>query len=210
MKQRYKLPLVCLLLLCFQLVGVMQVDSAQVVRRNIAELVSMGDQIMVGKVAQVRDGFDANNVPYTEVTVSVEETHKGDAKGTYTFRQFGLTKPRDMGNGYVNLNVTPDGWPTYSQGEKVVLFLWKEAEITGLRTTVGLFQGKFTVEDGYVSNVINNEGLFEGVRVDMNKLTDKEKEMVQMKKGKVPEDLFMSFLRKSVEQKWFPTELGGE
>jgi hypothetical protein len=106
--------------------------------------------------------------------------------------------------------VTPDGWPTYSQGEKVVLFLWKEAELTGLRTTVGLFQGKFTIEDGYVSNVINNEGLFDGVRVDMDKLTDKEKEMVQMKKGKVPEDLFLSFLRKSVEQKWFPEELGGE
>ena len=103
-----------------------------------------------------------------------------------------------------------DGWPTYSQGEKVVLFLWKEAEMTGLRTTVGLFQGKFTIEDGYVSNVINNEGLFDGVRVDLNKLTDKEKEMVQMKKGKVPEDLFLSFLRKSVEQEWFPEELGGE
>jgi hypothetical protein len=179
------------------------VEATKVVRRNIIDLVSLGDEIIVGKVLNVRDGIDAKNVPYTEVTVEIRETAKGSASGRYTFRQFGLTKPRDMGNGVVNLNVTPDGWPTYSQGEDVVLFLYKEAEWTGLRTTVGLFQGKFTIEDGYVSNVIENEGLFHNVRVDRSQLTDKEQAIVQAKRGKIPEEMFLSFLRKSVSDEMF-------
>lgn len=210
MRHRFKLPVVCLLLLCFQVVGVMRAEATKVKRANIADLVSMGDQIVIGKVTQVRDGIDASNVPYTEVTVAVRETAKGDASGAYTFRQFGLTKPRDMGNGLVNLSVTPDGWPTYAQGEEVVLFLYKPAAWTGLRTTVGLFQGKFTIKDGYVANAIDNEGLFTGVRVDKTRLNEKEQAMVEMKGGKISEDMFLSFLRRSVKEQWFPTEVGGE
>ena len=206
----YKLSVICLLLLCFQLAGALSVDATKVLRRNIQELVSMGDQIIVGKVVQVHDGIDAQNVPYTEVTIEVRETPKGSASGSYTFRQFGLTQPRDMGNGLTNLNVTPDGWPTYSQGEQVVVFLYKEAPWTGLRTTVGLIQGKFTIRDGFVSNDLNNEGLFKGVRVNRRNLNDKEQAMLGMKQGRVPEDVFMSFLRKSTAQDKFFEETGGE
>jgi hypothetical protein len=188
----------------------MSVDATKVKKRNIADLVALGDQIIVGTVVSVTDGIDAQNVPYTEVTVEVRETHKGTASGTYTFRQWGLIKPRDMGNGMTNLSVTLDGWPTYAQGEGVVLFLYKEAKWTGLRTTVGLFQGKFTIKDGYVSNAIGNEGLFEGVNVAKRNLTEKEKGMVQSKRGKIPEEMFLSFLRKSIEERWFFEELGGE
>jgi hypothetical protein len=210
MRHRYNLWVVCLLLISLQLVGATPAGATKVKRANIADLVAMGDQIVIGKVTHVRDGIDASNVPYTEVTVEIRETPKGDARGSYTFRQFGLTKPRDMGNGYTNLNVTPDGWPTYSQGEDVVLFLYKPAAWTGLRTTVGLSQGKFTIKDGYVANAIDNEGLFNGVRVDRTRLTEKEQGMVEMKGGKISEDLFLSFLRKSVEERWFTEEQGGE
>jgi hypothetical protein len=210
MRHRFKLPVILLLLVCFQVVGVMSVDATKVLKRNIADLVSLGDQIIVGKVVQVTDGIDDQNVPYTEVTVEVRETPKGTASGTYTFRQWGLIKPRDMGNGKTNLSVTMAGWPTYAQGEDVVLFLYKEAKWTGLRTTVGLFQGKFTIKDGYVSNAIHNEGLFEGVKVTRRNLTEKEKGMVQSKRGAIPEEMFLSFLRKSVEEGWFFEEVGGE
>jgi hypothetical protein len=196
--------------MCFQLAVVAPADASKVKRANIADLVSMGDQVVIGKVTQVRDGIDAKGVPYTEVTVQVRETPKGDASGSYTFRQFGLTKPRDMGNGLTNLQVTPDGWPTYASGEEVVLFLYKPAAWTGLRTTVGLFQGKFTIKDGYVANAINNEGLFDGVRVDTSRLSEKEKAMVEMKGGRISEELFLQFLRKSVEEQWFPEQQGGE
>jgi hypothetical protein len=210
MRHRFKLPVILLLLVCFQVVGVMSVDATKVKRRNIAELVNLGDQIIVGKVVSVTDGIDGKNVPYTEVTVEIREAPKGTASGTYTFRQWGLIKPRDMGNGLTNLSVTMDGWPTYSQGEEVVLFLYKEAKLTGLRTTVGLFQGKFTIKDGYVSNVINNEGLFDRVNAKNLNLSEKERGMVESKKGKIPEEMFLSFLRRSVTEKWFFEELGGE
>jgi len=208
MRARYKFPVIGCLLVCFGLMGVMPADGATVKKRNIADLMSLGDQIITGKISDVRDGFDSNNVPYTEVTIRVSETTKGDATGTYTFRQFGLIAPRDMGDGRTNLNVTPDGWPTYSKDEDVVLFLYKAAGWTGLRTTVGLFQGKFVIEGGFVTNSINNEGLFDGVRVDPSKLTEKERAMLKQKEGKIPEELFMSFLRKSAEERWFPEETG--
>ena len=117
MHLRYKIPIVVLLVTLLGVVGAMGVNAAQVEKRNIGDLIAMGDVIVYGTIVTVTDGFDAKNVPYTEVTVSVEETTKGDAGSTYTFRQFGLIEPRDMGNGMTNLNVTPDGWPTYSQGE---------------------------------------------------------------------------------------------
>jgi len=185
-------------------IGAVSVDAATVKRQNIGDLISLGEYILVGSVERVTDGFDANGVPYTEVTVRVEDSAKGTTGGSYTFRQFGLTKPRDMGNGITNLNVTPDGWPTYAQGEEVVLFLYKAAAWTGLRTTVGLFQGKFTVRDGMVTNIIDNEGLFDGMRMDKSQLTEKELAMVSQHHGRVDLATFRSFIHKAVDQKWFP------
>jgi hypothetical protein len=78
-----------------------------------------------------------------------------------------------------------------------------------LRTTVGLFQGKFTVEDGYVANTIGNEGLFRGVRVNRRQLDDKEIAMLNMKQGKIPANVFVSFVRKAAQQPQFFEE-GGE
>lgn len=206
MRHRFRLPVAALLVLFLCAACALNADAATVKHRNLGKLISLGDQIIVGKVLNVRDGIDANNVPYTEVIIDIRETAKGSVDGTYTFRQFGLIAPRDMGNGYTNLNVTPDGWPTYSQGEDVVLFLYKAAGWTGLRTTVGLKQGKFVIEDGYVTNAIGNEGLFAGMTVDKRQLDEKEIAMLEMKQGKVSETIFLSFLRKAVDQKWFPEE----
>lgn len=206
MRHRFRLPLAALLAVCLAAAGVMPGRAATVKKQNLADLISLGEVILHGTVTAVSDGFDANNVPYTEVTVDVRETAKGEASDTYTFRQFGLTRPRDMGNGLVNLNVTPDGWPTYSQGEEVMLFLYKAAGWTGLRTTVGLFQGKFTVVDGMVSNVVDNDGLFKNVRVDPRQLSPKERDMLKMDHGRVPVDVFMSFVNKAVQQRWFVQE----
>ena len=122
----------------------------------------------------------------------------------------GYKKPRDMGNGMTNLNVTPDGWPTYSQGEEVMLFLYKAASMTGLRTTVGLFQGKFSVVDGNVTNIIDNEGLFKNLRIDMRQLSEKERAMVTMDRGTVPVEIFRTFVRKAIDQRWFVMEQEGE
>ncbi len=108
-----------------------------------------------------------------------------------------------MGNGYTNLNVTPDGWARYAEGEEVMLFLYKEAALTGLCTTVGLFQGKFTIVDGQITNGINNQGLFDNVTAPMSQLTEEEGKLLLTTMGGMSASAFISFVRKAVDNGWF-------
>lgn len=126
--------------------------TAQQRQSNLIELLSKSESILRGTVKTVTDGIDAQGLPYTEVTRHVAEAIRGDVGTEYTFRQFGLLKPRSMGNGMVNLMVTPAGWTTYTQGEETILFLNRHARYTGLQTTVGLSHGKFTVSLAGASN----------------------------------------------------------
>ncbi|NNF07016.1 MAG: hypothetical protein HKN21_09670 [Candidatus Eisenbacteria bacterium] len=179
--------------------------SSSVTAQNIADLLELSEHVITGDVISVTDGIDANNVPYTEVTVNVKEVIRGDNIGaTYTFRQFGLLEPRDMGNGITNVNVIPDGWSTYASGEKVMLFMYQAASITGLRTTVGLNQGKFHQVDGGYINAAGNGTLFRGVDIQAGLLTPAEEKMIQGA-GKVKADVFEGFVRKAVGDKWIET-----
>jgi hypothetical protein len=168
---------------------------------NIVDLIGDSELIVRGSVKKVADGIE-NGVPYTEITVQVSESLRGRFEKEYTYRQFGLLKPRSLGNGKVNLNVTPDGWSKYSQGEDVVLFLYKRAAKTGLRTTVGLGQGKLAISGGNVSSQFDNVGLFDNVEVDTKLLNDRDKRLLGTKKGPVNKESFMSFVRKAVKDKW--------
>src|ERR1044072_259170 len=89
---------------------------------NIVNLVGESEYILRGAIKEVTDGFE-NGVPYTQVTVQVGEALRGQVGEEYTFRQFGLTKPRKMENGKIYLGVTPDGWSQYEHCEDVVLCL---------------------------------------------------------------------------------------
>ena len=168
---------------------------------NIVDLVGDSEYIIRGLVKDVTDGIE-NGVPYTQVTLQVSEAFRGEVGGEYTFRQFGLTAPRSMGNGTVNLNVTPDGWSKYKEGEDTLLFLYKQASITGLRTTVGLGQGKLAVNAGNVVSQFENEGLFANVQVNNNLLNDRDKRMLGTKKGAVNAESFITFVRRAVKDKW--------
>ena len=93
---------------------------------TILDLIAESETIVQGTITSVTDGIE-NNVPFTEVKMQVSETFLGAAGEELTFRQFGLIKPRKMPNGYINLNVTPEGWATYKENENVMLFLYKKA-----------------------------------------------------------------------------------
>ena len=201
MSRRLPQSLGWLLAIPLLLLGTQGAHAASVVKQDLVDLISLSDQIIVGQVLSVTDGLD-NGVPYTEVSVLVEEAVRGNANTIYTYRQFGLLAPRDMGDGTVNLNVSPDGWPRYAAGERVVLFLYQAASLTGLRTTVGLFQGKFNVRDGMVSNAIENIGLFEGVSVESGLLSDSEAKCMGSSGGAVPLADLVSIVRKAVDQRW--------
>lgn len=139
-------------------------NAMKLKQQNLQEMAVVSQSIIAGQVVSVTDGFD-NNRPYTEVTIQVSSDAKGKLKddSNYTFRQFGLIKPRSMGNGKVYLGVTPDGFAKWHEGENVIAFMYKPASFTGFQTTAGMAQGKFIVRDGKVLNQFANSGLFEGM-----------------------------------------------
>lgn len=176
-------------------------EAASVLKRNLVDLIDLSDRIIVGKVLSLTDGFDANNVPYTEVTLQVEENIRGNSGNTYTFRQFGLLAPREV-NGMTCLTVSPDGWPRYAADERVVVFLYQPGSITGFQTTVGLFQGKFTIAGGQVRNVTDNLGLFDNINFEPGLLSESEEKAVGAVAGAVPENVFVPMVRRAVDDQW--------
>jgi hypothetical protein len=173
-------------------------------RQNLANLIEDAELIVHGDVLGVTDGIE-NNIPFTEVRVKVRETLRGTTGEVYTFRQFGLLRPRSVGNGLVNYTVSPAGWATYRPNEEVILFLYKSARRTGLRTTVGLGQGKFRVEAGRVTSQQGNLGLFEGVSVENGLLGDADKRLLATTRGAVNADAFLSLVRRAVQGRWIET-----
>lgn len=174
---------------------------------NIVELVGQSELILQGTVAKLSDGIDERGVPYTEVTLHVADAIRGKVGSDYTFRQFGLLKPRQLGNGLTNIAVTPAGWATYRKGEETILFLYKQARWTGLQTTVGLGQGQFKVSMAGARNHVDNAGLFEHMQVDDRLLDDSDRRVMNTGKGAVNAKAFVSLVRKMVANRWI--EQGG-
>jgi len=174
---------------------------------NIVELVGQSDLILQGTVAKLSDGIDERGVPYTEVTLHVADAIRGQVGSDYTFRQFGLLKPRKLGNGLTNIAVTPAGWATYRKGEETILFLYKQARLTGLQTTVGLGQGQFKVSMAGARNFVDNAGLFEHMQVDDHLLSDSDRRVMNTGKGAVNAKAFVALVRKMVANRWI--EQGG-
>jgi hypothetical protein len=168
---------------------------------NIVDLIADSETIISGAVKEVTDGFE-NGIPYTQVTIEVKETLRGQVGDEYTFRQFGLTKPRSMGNGKVYIGTTPEGWSRYEVNEDAMFFLYKPAPMTGLQTTTGLGQGKVMFKGGNAISQAGNEGLFENVDVNAGLLNDKDKRLLATKRGAVNAEGFTSFVRRAVNGKW--------
>jgi hypothetical protein len=169
---------------------------------SLVDLLKQSDLILHGRVVSVTDGLDGRGIPYTEVTLSVSEALKGKAGDTYTFRQFGLLKPRRMPDGRVNLMVTPAAWPTYTAGEETILFLNRPAAWTGLQTTAGLGQGKFKVSLAGAVNQANNTSLFRDVQVDDSLLDATEERVMATQKGAVNAHSFTTLVKRAVDGRW--------
>jgi hypothetical protein len=169
---------------------------------NIVELVGKSELILRGTVESVSDGIDARGLPYTEVTLRVNDAIRGQVGSEYTFRQFGLLKPRRMGNGLTNVMVTPAGWATYTKGEDTILFLFKHAKYTGLQTTVGLGHGKFNVAVAGAANRAGNAGLFAHVSVSPSLLADSDRRVMNTENGAVNAKAFVHLVHKIVDGRW--------
>jgi len=196
--------MVTLVAISFVFLGVLAGHATTVEKMNVAKLIEYSELILVGQVVSITDGFDGNNLPYTEITLHVNEAIKGAAGGSYAFRQFGLMAPRDLGNGRTYVGVSPDGWPKFQVDEQVIVFLHAKTSL-GFQSSAGLLQGKFVIEDSQVFNEINNVGLFDDIELRPQVLTEAEQKMIDAAQGKLPEETFRGFVRKAIDKDLFNT-----
>lgn len=191
--------------------------ATNVLRQNLGQLTEMADIILVGIVIEMTDGLAESNLPYTEITFEVSQSiksggeeistrppweHRRPDRRTFTYRQFGLLKPRDMGNGK-SLAVTLDGFPKYTVNEEVMVFLYKPAAQTGFRTTVGLAQGKFSIKKGKMANIINNRQLFANMEEEREKLSMTEQRMLTQRSGPLDANMVINLVTRGVKEGLF-------
>ena len=179
-----------------------EVRAMSLEQLNLVDLLPRPTPIVTGKVTEITEGVDENGLPYTGVTVAISNTIRGTESGSYTFRQFGLQTPRLSADGTKMLMPAPESFPRYTEGEEVMLFLYKPAVITGLRTTTGLVQGKFTLEAGRAENGIANEGLFQQISLADGLATDNDRRMLDTSIGAVSSPTFTSFVERAVTENW--------
>lgn len=197
-----------LLALAVLFLAALPAQATKLKQQNLTQLIRDADSIIGGVVKDVHDGIDDKGVPYTQVTISVGTSAKGRiaAEKDYTFRQFGLLKPRTLPNGHKLLAMTPEAFPRWREGEYVVAFLFRPAARTGLQTTVGLAQGKLSMVNRTLVNDFGNAGLFDGVDIDAALLTDAERAMLKAS-GPVDLDTFLGLVNRAVDNQW--VEKGG-
>jgi len=206
MKSNHPARLAGLLMALFMLAAVTPVHATQLVKQNLTKLISGSEVIISGKVTKVTDGFTDNKIPFTEVTIAVSGAPKGadPEKTSYTFRQFGLLKPRTLEDGSRYLGQSPAGFARWTEGEMVIAFLHGPAAKTGLQSTSGLGQGKFALRDGRYVNQFENRGLFEGVELNVPDLSDAQHNLLTHG-GPADAAAFMELIRRAVEEKWIET-----
>jgi hypothetical protein len=183
-------------------------DAAALRRHNLTQLIAESQSIIAGKVERVTDGIDEHGLPYTEITIAVSAAAKGNLRsGTrHRFRQFGLLKTRAATNGELLLATSPEGFPKWDEGERVLAFLHQPAARTGFQTTAGLAQGKLRIIAGRVSNDLNNEGLFDEVLVDEGLLSEKERALLSSR-GPVDAATLAGLIRRAVTENWIEAGL---
>ena len=206
MKNRSQRSIIPLLTLSLLAMGVTSVHSTVVESRNLAQLTNLAEQIFVGTVIGLTDDLGPNNLPYTTITFAISQSIKGGLTegSTFEYRQFGLLQARAVDTSGVTLMIALlDGMPQYRVGEESMVFLYKPAPLTGLCTAVGLAQGKFTIENGKISNVLDNDRLFVGMAIDVSKLTRREARMLGQESGPVDADTFINLVSRGLNDGLF-------
>jgi hypothetical protein len=136
-------------------------QSALTVPRNLEQLVDRSAVIVRGNVvsARMERHPELTNLDTVVVTLRVRETLKGQAGGTFTFRQY-VWDLRDRMNAV-----------GYKKGQDVLLMMIEPSRY-GLSSPAGMEQGRFRIErDGsgreYAVNSRDNLRLFDGVGAEL-------------------------------------------
>lgn len=167
--------------------------GAITVPRNLAELTSQAAVIIHGRVlsARVEPHPDFAQLNTVVVTLKVEETLKGEASPTFTFRQF-IWDIRDR-------------WDAagYRKGQELVLLMNAPTQY-GLSSPAGLGQGRFRVVqdaagDRVAINERHNAGLFDNFGAQIEKrgiqLNARLSAVVKQNSGPVRLDDLLAIIR---------------
>jgi hypothetical protein len=121
-------------------------NATTVQRLGLEDLAKRARHIVAGRVVESRTHWSDNGkLILTSYTIEVDETIKGPSP-----RTFELTT---IGGKIGSLELHVSGMPSFEKGENIVVF----TEPSGTYEVVlGLGQGKFTVENGEVSNDISD------------------------------------------------------
>lgn len=195
----------------------LQAQATQLVPQNLTQLVAKADVIVIGRVSAVKDGISPEGLPFTEVTLQVSGSAKRElvaksrgngqpqASSEFSFRQYGLLKPRRMPDGRFLLPAKIEGMPTWTVGEQVISFMNRPAARTGLTTPVGLAQGKLTINGTKAANSFNNVGLFDNVAVNSGLLHRDESTMLNQRAGGVEVAVLQGLVQRAVANNWVST-----
>ncbi|MBS0321629.1 MAG: hypothetical protein JSR18_13880 [Proteobacteria bacterium] len=177
--------------------------ASQLVPQNLARMIEKSDVIVTGEVLELTDGIE-NGLPYTQVTLSVKGSIKRNLAldSQYTFRQYGLLKPRKLASGHYLLPSTFEGMPTWVRGERVTVFMNGPVGTHQMRTPVGLAQGKFTYSGSKTANSYGNRDLFTGMSVKAGILTPTEADMLRTSRGPVEAGVLLGLVRRAVDGDW--------
>ncbi|UCF78392.1 MAG: hypothetical protein JSW03_09890 [Candidatus Eiseniibacteriota bacterium] len=130
-----------LLAACALLLAVTQ-SHAIMTRATLPELAAGATGIVRGQVLDVTSRWDSEGKTiFTYVTISVDEWLKGAGPETVTVRV--------VGGKVGGVGLWVEDTPVFAGGESVVTFL-EPSEEELAHDVRGLFQGKFSVEDGRV------------------------------------------------------------
>jgi len=122
-------------------------SSSLMIRKTVEELASEADSILIGKVEKIESRWDEERILiYTYVTISVRQHAKTISKGEEVEEIVVRVRGGEVGD--IGLKVSDT--PQFSEGEEVLLFL--RMENMPLFSVAGLFQGKYSIEDGIARN----------------------------------------------------------
>jgi len=135
-----KLPFLAVLLLVGFLAST---GRTLMIRFNLKDLVTNSDLVLQAKTESIRYAWNEDHTTiFTYVTLSLKEPIVGSTKDN-------LITVSYPGGQIGEIRMELEDTPTFQTGEEVIVFLGKKND-NGVRRVFGNFQGKFTIENGFV------------------------------------------------------------
>ena len=123
--------------------------SALVIKKSVEELTYEADSILIGEVKSIESRWNKERtLIYTYVTIFVRKYTKA-LPGMKEVREITIKVP---GGEVGDIGLKVSDTPEFREGEEVFLFL--RIEKSPIFRVAGLFQGKYTIEDGKAKNEV--------------------------------------------------------